>query len=182
MPLHRRVSLMIGRAVLTAVKDGAARQYLQFTALAGETKGDVEHFQPYGFTSHPLPGAQVVFACVAGDRGLPLALVADDPRYRLTDLQPGEVAIFTDEGDRIKLKRGRVVEIDTHRLIINASEKVRLNTPVMECSGDVIDTADTNGETMRSMRETYDIHTHNENNDEGGPTDIPNQLMDEGAP
>lgn len=58
-PLHRRIHLMIGRAVLTALSDAAGRQRVQFGALKGETKDGVERVQEYGITSCPLPGAQV---------------------------------------------------------------------------------------------------------------------------
>lgn len=45
----RRISLMIGRAVLTAADDAAKRQFVQFTALQGEVKDGVERVQQYGF-------------------------------------------------------------------------------------------------------------------------------------
>ena len=85
-PLARRIRLVIGRAVLAAVSDAGSRQLLQFSALKGEVKDGVERMQQYGFTSHPLPGAQVLFVCVGGNRDHPVAISVDDPRYRLAGL------------------------------------------------------------------------------------------------
>lgn len=174
--LRNRIHLLIGRAVLAAVSDAGKRQRVQFTALRGEVKDDVERVQQYGFTSHPLAGAQVLFAAIAGNRDHPVAFAVDDPRYRLTGLQPGEVALYTDEGDSIILKRGNIVEITTQTLVVKASTKARFETPILECTGDIIDNVDTGGQSMQGMRETYNIHEHPEN-DGGGPTDQPNEQM-----
>lgn len=176
-PIARRIQLAIGRAVLSAVQDGGNRQFIQFAALKGETKDKVERVQEYGFTSHPHPGAQVVFVCVAGNRDHPVAVAVDDARYRLKGLTAGEVAIYTDEGDTIILKRGNTVEITTQNLVVKASEKARFETPLLECTGDIIDNVSGSGQSMSGMRTVYNGHTHNENNTPGGPTNTPNQPM-----
>lgn len=129
-PMAQRLQLMISRAVVALVGDGTRLQSLQVQLLAGEARSDVERFQQYGFTSHPHPGAEAVAASVAGNRDHVLVLAVDDRRYRLRNLAQGEVALYTDEGDRIVLKRGGVVEV-------HAATKVRLVTPLVECTGNV---------------------------------------------
>lgn len=129
-PFVQRLQLMIGRAVVQLVNDATKLQGLQVSLLADELRGDVERFQNYGFTSHPHPGAEAVAASVAGSRDHVLVIAVDDRRYRLTGLAQGEVAIYTDEGDKIVIKRGGTVEV-------TASTKVRLITPLVECTGDV---------------------------------------------
>lgn len=129
-PLAQRLQLMIGRAVVLLVNDAASMQGLQVSLLADETRDDVERFQDYGFTSHPHPGAEAVAACVAGSRDHVLVIKVDDRRYRLAGLAQGEVAIYTDEGDKIVIKRGGTIEV-------TASTKVVLDTPLVECTGDV---------------------------------------------
>lgn len=129
-PLLHRLQLMIGRAVVLLVNDGSKLQGLQVSLLADEVRDQVERFQNYGFTSHPLPGAEAVAASVAGNRDHVLVIAVDDRRYRLTALQQGEVAIYTDEGDKIVLKRGGTIEV-------TASTKVVLDTPLVECTGNV---------------------------------------------
>lgn len=167
--LRNRIFLLIGRAVLAAVSDAGARQRVQFSALKGEVKDSVERIQNYGFTSVPLAGAQVLFASISGNRDHPVAFAVDDPRYRKSGLQPGEVAIYNHEGTCIVLKLGNEIEM-------TASTKVRLNTPVLEVTGDIIDRVDDGGQSMNGMREVYNIHEHPEN-DGGGPTDQPNEQM-----
>jgi len=129
-PVMQRLQLMVGRAVVLLVKDGLKLQGLQVALLADEVRDDVEHFQGYGFTSHPLPGAEALVVCVAGNRDHGVVIAVDDRRYRLKPLQAGEVALYTDQGDRIVLKR------DGH-IHVTASTKVTLQTPLVECTGDV---------------------------------------------
>ncbi|MFG6462254.1 phage baseplate assembly protein V [Roseateles sp. DXS20W] len=130
-PLAQRVQLMIGRAVLQLVDDGTKMQSLQVALLADELRGDVERFQNYGFTSHPMPGAEGVAVSVAGSRDHVIVVAVDDRRYRLTGLAEGEVAIYTDEGDHIVIKRGGTIEV-------LAATKVDVRTPLVECSGDLV--------------------------------------------
>lgn len=186
-PLSQRVQLMIGRAVLQLVNDGTALQSLQVALLADELRGDVERFQNYGFTSHPMPGAEAVAVSVAGSRDHVIVVVVDDRRYRLKGLAEGEVAIYTDEGDHIVIKRGGTIEI-------LAATKVDVRTPLVECSGNLVvrgtlqvdghaelnadlhvdgavasgasitaagDVADQGGtKTMAAMRASYNGHKH----------------------
>lgn len=129
-PLKRRVMLMVGRAVVELVKDGSKLQGLQVSLLSDELRDDAERFQQYGFTSHPHPGAEAIALSVAGNRDHLVVIAVDDRRYRLMALQQGEVALYTDEGDSIVLKRGRVIEV-------TAATKVRLVTPLTEITGDL---------------------------------------------
>lgn len=175
-PIKRRLSLMAGRASLSLTSDGGRRQKVQFTALKGEIKDDVERVQQYGFSSVPLAGAQVVFISLNGNRDHPIVISADDPRFRKSGLSAGEVAIYTDEGDFILLKRGNNIEIETHTLTVKALTKVRFESPVFECTGNIIDKVEDGGQSMDGMRTVYNGHTHPEN-DSGGPTDSPNQTM-----
>lgn len=168
-PLRQRLALMVGRAVVLLVQDGLKLQGLQVSLLAEEVREDVERFQNYGFTSHPLPGAEAIAVGVAGSRDHMVVLAVDDRRYRLVGLQAGEVAIYTDEGDKIVLKRGGTVEV-------TASTKVRLVTPLVECTGNVQvagsinsgaditaagNVADQAGaKTMAGMRAAFNPHKH----------------------
>lgn len=144
-PLRRRVRLMVGRAVLSAASDSGGVQMVQLKLLADEVRDGVERMQNYGFTSVPLAGAEGVMVCVSGDRDHGIVVVMDDRRYRLKSLQPGEVAMYTDEGDTIVMKRGRQIGVSAGTKItatapvveIAASTKVTLTTPLVEMSQDL---------------------------------------------
>lgn len=173
-PLKRRVHLMISRAVLSALVDTSGRQFVQISALKGETKDNVERIQQYGMTSHPHTGAQAILLCVGGNRAHPVVIAVDDPRYRHKSLESGEVCLYTDEGDTIILKRNRTIEINTQNLVVKASSKARFETPLLEVTGEIKDRSDNGGKSMHEMRAAYDSHTHHEN---GSNTNPPTQTM-----
>ena len=113
-PLATRMQNAAARAVLQLVDDSTKLQLLQIGVLEGETIDGAEHVQPYGFSSVPHAGADtaaVVFP--NGDRGHPLVVGVADRRHRPTGGQAGEVVIYTDEGDTIRLGRGHVIALAT---------------------------------------------------------------------
>lgn len=180
-PIKRRVQLILSRGVGHLVNPNAQMQELQIELLSGEVLDGVEHFEPYGYTSNPKPGYEPIAASLAGKRSHTVCIVAADRRYRLKGLAEGEVALYTDEGDTVVLKRGRVVEITTQTLLVKASTKVRFETPLVETTGqvkadgDITDQVPAGGKSMANMRTTYNTHTHP--GDSGGTTGTPNQGM-----
>lgn len=196
--LKTRVMLSVARGVIGLVDDTKLMQSLQIGLLADESRDTVERFQEYGFTSVPHQGAEAVMVCVGGNREHGLVIAVDDRRYRIQSMQQGEVCIYTDEGDKIHLKRGNQVEITTGTFTVNASQAINLNaptitgnatsfvefvTPFVEASGalraigDITDRYGANTYTIGSMRTIYNSHTHNENDSHPAPTEKPNQKM-----
>jgi phage baseplate assembly protein V len=142
-PLVSRVGNMIAPARVIAVDDSTRMQSLQIQLAEGEVRGEVERPQPYGFTAHPLTDAEATVVCVGGRRDHCVVIAVDDRRYRLKGLAQGEVALYTDQGDKIVLGRGGTITI-------TASSKVVVNAPLVEVpSGDVT----AGGKSLRN-------HTH----------------------
>lgn len=110
-PVWRRLRLIVSRGVVSLSDDGRKLQVVQLGLLAGETAA-MERFQQYGFTCRPLDGAEAIALAVGGSRGHLVAIAVDDRRYRMKNLQNGEVALYTDEGDYIHMKRGRIVKVN----------------------------------------------------------------------
>lgn len=108
-PLQRRVMLMLGRAVLAASDDAQAIQLLQVQALPGEDHAEVEAWQDYGLTTHPIPGAEILLGAIGGNRDHLVAIRVGDRRYRLTGLAQGEVALHDDQAQTIHLTRDGIV-------------------------------------------------------------------------
>lgn len=192
-PIYRRIRLLLTRGVGHLVNPSSKMQTMQVELLEGEVLDGVEHFEPYGFTSNPFPGFEAIGASQGGRRGLTVVLVAADRRYRKKNLASGEVALFTDEGDFIHFKRGKLIEITAGTKVkvtapeveVVAATKVTVTSPLVEMSGvlnvagaitSATSVADPNG-TMQEMRGTYNGHTHPENNQPGGNTNAPNQPM-----
>lgn len=176
-PLSRRLRLMASRAVLSLIADAPGIQLVQVKLLDGEVRNGIERFQQYGCTSVPHPGAEGICLSLGADRDHGVVIVMDDRRYRLKGLENGEVALYDDLGQKVHLTRNGIV-IDGAGLPITITDtpKVRMETPLLEVTGDIHDRCDTIGRTMQGMRDIYNIHVHPEN-DGGGPTDDPNEQM-----
>jgi phage gp45-like len=119
-PIQRSVRLMISRGLLMLVDDTQTTQEVQLGLLAGEVLSGLEHFQPYGFTSNPFPGAEAVFLSVAGNRTQGIVVVIGDKRYRITGLQSGEVCLHDDQGQTIIIRRNGIVITTKMQVTVNA--------------------------------------------------------------
>lgn len=183
-PLWRRLRLLVSRGVVSLVSDSLKLQEVQVSLLGGEPAW-AERFQQYGYTSHPLAGAEAIVVSVSGARAHLVALSVDDRRYRPKDLKAGEVCLYTDEGDEIRFKRGRVisvtagaeVEVNAPLVTVNASTSVTLNTPKVLATGDIEAAGQIRDGvgSMQGMRDIYNGHDHP--GDSGGTTGNPSQGM-----
>ncbi|PAL25469.1 phage baseplate assembly protein V [Sphingopyxis sp. GW247-27LB] len=135
-PLHGRINMMIGRAVVSGSDDEAKAQALQVELLSDEVQDGVERFQGYGFTSRPHPGAEALVVCVGGTRSHGVVVQVEDRRYRLKGMEEGEVAIFDDLGQVVHLKRDGI--------LIESTLKVTIDAPDVIVTADSVEvTADT---------------------------------------
>ena len=175
-PLALRVSHLIGWALIDSTEDEQGIQNAQVTARAGEVHAGVPRFQQYGLTSRPLPGAEAVLASLGGIREHTVILAVDDRRYRIQGLEEGEVAIYTDEGDAIHLKRGGTIQVTASALFEVTAPAVRFDGD-LAVTGDVLDQSEGTGVNMATMRAVFNSHTHTENNIPGGQTQPPTQQM-----
>ncbi|TVO57519.1 phage baseplate assembly protein V [Denitromonas halophila] len=168
------------RAVISRVNAAPAVALVQAEGLAGEPIRDAELFQHYGLTSVPPPGTMAVVLPIGGKTAHGIVIGTEHGAYRIKGLKDGEVAIYTDEGDSIVLKRGRLIEVTTNTLKITAATKVQIDTPLItttaqvQADGEITDLFATGGQSMSAMRDLYDIHTHHEN-DTNGETNTPTQ-------
>jgi phage gp45-like len=175
------------RVIIKSVWEGVIKRF-SATGRPGEEFINREYFQHYGYTSRPLPGAEGI---IIRDGNHIIMIGSDDRRYRVA-IEEGEVALYDDQGQVIRLKRGKEIHIYgcdklfaavavetkiTCPLVrVVAATKVRMETPLLEVTGEIKDRCDSTGRTMSEMRGTYNSHTHPEN-DNGGPTGAPNQGM-----
>jgi len=104
-PLKNRVQDLVLRGFVTMVNDGLKTQKLQVGIYAGETQDDVERFQNYGHTSVPLKDSEAIIFSVGGDRSHAVCICVNDPERRLKDMQPGESALYDDQGQFVKIAR-----------------------------------------------------------------------------
>lgn len=130
-PLAHRISNLLARGSVAAANAAGKMQALQVRLLAGEVKDTMEHFEPFGFTSRPLPGAEAITAFFDGDRSHGVVLVVADRRYRLRTLDDGEVALHDAYGNRAHFKKDGTLDLV-------ATTKVAITSPLVTMSGDLL--------------------------------------------
>lgn len=150
-PLEGRVRLMVARAMVRLVDDGTKAQTVQIDLLEGETQDGVERYQDYGFTSVPLPGAEAVAVAVGGLRSHMIVIKVEDRRYRLTGLEAGEVALFDDQGQMVKLARDRIE-------IVSATE-VKVAAPKVIVESDEVHLGAEGGQKVARIGDDVDLGT-----------------------
>jgi phage baseplate assembly protein V len=175
-PYHRRITNLLARGVVKLVDAGTLMQSIQVSVLAGELLDQVEHFEPYGFTAHPHPDAEALVASLGGNRSHAVVISIADRQFRLQNLAPGEVALYTDEGDRLHFQRNGSI-------LLQAANSITLDAPNVYftgnvhvagdliADGDVIDGVS----SMQTIRVIYNGHTQND--PQGGVVSPPLQQM-----
>ena len=158
-PIHRRLSLIVTRALVNLVDSEKLMQEIQVQSVGGETLDGIEHFEPYGYTSRAKQGAEALLAALGGKRSHLVAVSVADRRFRLKGLAEGEVAMYTDEGDVIHFKRGNIIEI-------KAVTKVIIDSPTAEFTGTVTAEVDV-------IAAGISLKSHTHPGDSGGSTGPP---------
>ncbi|KWF84976.1 phage baseplate protein [Burkholderia cepacia] len=147
--IEKRVRRMLAsvrqpfRGVLAGVATDGPVAIVQGEGLAGEAASDMEMFQHYGITSAPPAGAMWIVVPIGGKTSHSIVIATEHGTYRLKNLKPGEVALYTDEGDSVVLGRGRVMTMTTKTLKIDAEDSVEINTKTMKVNASESITNDT---------------------------------------
>lgn len=154
-PYAARIGDMIQRCRVTRVDDATRRQTLQVIAAADATRAGLEHFQQYGFAASPLPGAEGVLLAFGGHADHAVVIAVGDRRYRLRNLEAGEVALYTDEGDEIRIRRGGTIEV-------KASTEVKLTAPhvVLVNDSDSMALASRTDARLAHLEAAFNVHVH----------------------
>jgi len=142
-PFARRIQNMLARGTVALANAANKMQTLQLNLLADETADNVEHFEPYGFTSRPRAGAEALAVFLDGDRSHGITVVVADRRYRLTGLEEGDVALHDDKGQSIVLGADGITITGNVKVIgsIQATEGIS-GADGMTITGDVHITGD----------------------------------------
>jgi len=133
-PIRRRIAGMVSRAVLQSLNSEGGLQLATLSMLAGEQKADIEHFEPYGFTSKAHPGAEAIVLFVGGDRSHGIVISVADRRYRLTGLPDGEAALYDDQGQVVHVKRNGL-ELHGNNVLVSTAGVLRLDGDRVEIHG-----------------------------------------------
>ena len=108
MDLFRRLIALFTRAEVVGVTEGSALRKLQIKGMGGLVRSEVEHAEPYGFTSRPFVGAEAFVGNVNASSDHAVALIVTDRRYRPITLASGAVAMYHADGYGILLDATKV--------------------------------------------------------------------------
>lgn len=156
-PLARRVASMLARGVVTGVEADGTQQVLQVRLLAGEAASRVEHFEPYGFTSHPKAGAEHLTLFLDGDRAHGVTVVVNDRRFRLASLPEGGVALYDAAGSSIVLNNDGTATVHADTVTMTGNLLVQ---GFIKASGHIYDLGGV--KSLAGLRTAFVNHTgHN---------------------
>lgn len=110
------------RGVLTRITTTGGVQTAQVAGLAPEGLEGIEMFQQYGFTAAPPEGAMAIVLPLGGRTSHGIVIATEHSSYRLQGLESGEVAIYTDEGASIVLKRNRIIAVECDEWQLNCKK------------------------------------------------------------
>jgi len=174
--LARRILLMMARGSVTLVDDTKPVQMLQLRVNGLELIPDIPRYAEYGFTSNPPDGTQAVIASKNGDRNDGIVIATSNAKYRMKGLATGEVAIYDDSGQSVYLSAaGIVVNGGGKPVEITNTPQITADTPLLRCTGDILDNCNTNSRTVAGMRSVANGHTHPINNVQTGSSTINSQ-------
>lgn len=165
--LALRIASMLGIGRITAMNDSGETQSVQYqTPLE---VASAHRLAEFGFSSGLPVGSDVVLAFLGGDRSSPVVIATNHQGYRYGGLNPGETVVYNQWGLNILLTeqgifadaKGKSVEINNATTVtINASESILANTPLLKCTGDIVDNCETNTRTLKELRDAYNRHDH----------------------
>ncbi|MGT3353865.1 phage baseplate assembly protein domain-containing protein [Yersinia enterocolitica] len=182
--LYRQIKMMIGVGRVTGSHDGSSVQTVQYQTPL-EVRSDTPRLAEFGFSSGLPAGTDVVIGFLGGDRSSAVIIGSNHQSFRHVGLNSGETVIYSQWGQYVKLtEAGIIIEANGQpvtvnnatEVTINAAEKVRLNTPLLEVSGDIVDNAGSNNTTLKTLREAYNAHNHQLKNVQGGSATLTSEV------
>ncbi|EOF4706170.1 phage baseplate assembly protein [Klebsiella oxytoca] len=165
--IANRIASMLGVGRITAMQDSGGTQSVQYqTPLE---VASAHRLAEFGFSSGLPVGTDVVLAFLGGDRSNPVVIATNHQGYRYSGLNPGETVMYnqwglyiqlTEAGISIDAKGQDVTVNNAKNLTATATEQVKLITPKLLVTGDVIDNCETNEKTLKQLRDAYNDHDH----------------------
>lgn len=96
----------------------------------GDVRDNAQRPQDYGFAANAVDGEGLKL-----EVGGHTVIIRMDRTAERPQLPAYEVAVWHKEGHMVRLKGGRIVQVDCDQFIVNASTKVALNTPLVTTTG-----------------------------------------------
>ena len=172
--VRSRLFHMIGSGRVKLVADDGTTQRVQVDQGTGPDGSprlldDVDRIVEFGLASNPPVDSEVVLVRLGGNRTLSIVVATNHQPSRPRDLEPGDTQIYDVRGAYIKLTANGM-EIDGAGLdmtvqncptvTVKAAAKVRVESPLVEVTGDIVSRADGTRVSLNALRDAYDAHAH----------------------
>lgn len=168
--VYQRILHIVGRGRITTGNDSGAVQSQQVQLGLDEIKDNIPRLAEFGLTSMPPVGSDAVLVFIGGDRSNGAIIATGHQASRPKNLAPGETMLYSQDGKSIYITaaggivveaKGQAVTVSNATVVtINAATKVRMVTPLLEVTGDIIDNAGSNPNTIAQMRAIFNGHKH----------------------
>lgn len=146
------------RTVIDEADDKKLMQEMKGNFMKGETRGEVESPQNYGFTSHVMPadkdekgnlkmGAEGFVSFMGGNRSFPVVQVMDDRRHRLKEISKGDSAMY---GAR---EWGQQFHIDKDGMWMSGNTQRKIKMQLVENSNDQGGGQQESGQSQQGQQE-----------------------------
>lgn len=167
---YQRILHIIGRGRITTGDDSGAVQSQQVRLGLDEIKDSIPRLAEFGLTSMPPVGSDAVLVFIGGDRSNGAIIATGHQPSRPKNLAPGETMLYSQDGKSVYITaaggivveaKGQAVTVNNATTVtINAATKVRMVTPLLEVTGDIIDNVGSNPHNLAQMRAIYNEHAH----------------------
>lgn len=106
-PIRRQIRMIVAKCLIQSVNDAKAPDGLSATIglVNSEKHESVPMMQNYGLTSKPKANSRAVVLFVGGARDNGVIVATQGPADKIPTLEDGEVAVYSDYGQSIILKK-----------------------------------------------------------------------------
>lgn len=164
--VKRSLRLIIGKCLLSAVKQGAKGHESEIILLGSERHGGVRLMQHYGFASLPVADSEAIAVFVGGSRDNGVIVAEQGDAGKIPHLESGEVALFSKFGQKIVLKNDGSVSVNAasgknivfeNKVVVNADFETQGN---ITSGGDMEAGGDVKGSDFKSGVLSFNMHVH----------------------
>ncbi len=134
--LKNRMMNNTARATLAATSDNEGSQKHQVQLLADEVKDNIEHFQPFGFSSIAPAGSETAIIFMGGNRDHAISFGSDNKKYRPKGGANGDTVVYDINGNVVNLTASKIIIQHSAEVTIIAPKTI-VESPEIELNGNV---------------------------------------------
>ncbi len=134
--LKNRMMNNTARATLATTSDDEGSQKHQVQLLADEVKDNIEHFQPFGFSSIAPAGSETAVIFMGGNRDHGISFGSDNKKYRPKGGANGDTVVYDINGNIVNLTASQIIIQHSAEVTVIAPKTI-IESPDIELNGNV---------------------------------------------